>query len=944
MLKKLLTLMLAFLPFMGATAQEIELTTAQAKQLIKNTSKARVSVHDPSVVYDPVSKRYYILGTMRGTAWTTDFQNWTGVNLTWRSTTKSSCDISDVFVTPAVTTVTKNGEEVSMPAFNAMNWSGRNDSSWGLAGNMWAPDIIWNPTMKKWCMYQSINGDKWHSSIVLLTSDNITGPYLYQGPVVITGFDSGSHSYKETDLSIVLGSLSAMPSRYSGTWSTTSKASWPHAIDPCVFYDAEGKLWMVYGSWSGGLWMLELNEENGLRDYDVTYATNTNSDPYFGTRVGGGYYVSGEGAYIDRIGQYYYLFVSYGFYSPDGGYEMRVFRSDKPNGPYKDIAGRSAIYSGYVKNYGAGNDNRGVKLMGAYGKWGFMTQGETAQGHNSFMTTEGDQTMLVYHTKFNDGYPERGFHAVRVHQMFLNKNGWLVAAPFEYNGETTTNADIAGTQMVDRSDIPGTYHLLMHKYKMDYEKMEEVNPVEIELTEDGKVTGSYTGTWAITGGTCYLTLKLGSYTYNGVIVEQQMDEKSVKAITFSAVATNGVSVWGYKYRPDYALAWQVNNQKLPVKAAQVVKKNVDLYGMNLLVDNVALQWISSQPDVISEHGKYYPIGLEDNADVTLTARLTSCNYFWQQDFSVKAQSEDNAKPIAGTWADGIVAHYDFDDASALVNRMDNTQTAQLMRKSTTALPTIDDSEALRNGSVVHLNFGANAKESYVAIPNPLKGKDLSNGATLAFFVKRTDNNLWDALFGCTNGTAKLFFTGNLYAGFNDGGTDTNNWIDINNPGTVTCNDLSVGVWHHVIITFSRNSTNGISIYIDGGTAHSDRYNGSLNGTTVTTKKGFDYNLVLDHLAACDQLFLGNGSYWGSADARFDDFIVYDRSVSLLEAMSLNQMMDRADKDYVTSGIEELMPAQSRQQTDGRVYDLSGRCVQTQKPGLYIKNGKKYIVK
>lgn len=41
---------------------------------------------------------------------------------------------------------------------------------------MWAPDVIWNKAMKKWCMYLSVNGDYWYSSIILLTSDNIEGP------------------------------------------------------------------------------------------------------------------------------------------------------------------------------------------------------------------------------------------------------------------------------------------------------------------------------------------------------------------------------------------------------------------------------------------------------------------------------------------------------------------------------------------------------------------------------------------------------------------------------------------------------------------------------------------------------------------------------------------------------------------------------------------------
>ena len=201
-----------------------------------------------------------------------------------------------------------------------------------------------------------------------------------------------------------------------------------------VFYDEEGKLWMVYGSWSGGIWMLELDESTGLRDYDVTYPStngssdNVTSDPYFGTKVAGGRYVSGEGPYIEHIGNYYYLFVSYGGYAPDGGYEMRVFRSENPNGPYKDSRGVNAIFTDWTKNFGKNGDIRGEKILGAYNNWGFMTVGECAQGHNSVASTDDGRTFLIYHTKFNDGTIG---HQVRVHQLFVNKDGWLVASPFD---------------------------------------------------------------------------------------------------------------------------------------------------------------------------------------------------------------------------------------------------------------------------------------------------------------------------------------------------------------------------------------------------------------------------------------------------------------------------------------------------------------------------------
>jgi arabinan endo-1,5-alpha-L-arabinosidase len=949
----LLGLLLAVVPYASTQAQESEITTAQAKSYYKNVTKRRVSVHDPSVVYEPSTKRYYIFGSHRGMAYTTDMRNWSNASFNWRTSTSSNATNQQAFTTPAVKTVKKGGADVAFPAFNAMEWSARTDANYNVNGNMWAPDVIWNEKMGKWCMYLSINGDAWHSSIILLTADKITGPYQYQGPVVICGFYDAQHTFKDTDLELALGqTLSSLPTRYNVGKGWGNR--WPHTIDPAAFFDEDGKLWLVYGSWSGGIWMLELDEETGLRDYDVTYpSTNGNSngvtsDPYFGTKIGGGYYVSGEGPYIEHIGNYYYLFVSYGFYSPDGGYEMRVFRSAKPNGPYRDAGNRSAIFDGGVKNYGAGNDNRGEKLMGAYNGWGFQTLGETAQGHNSIIAADDGRTYLVYHTKFNDGRPDAGAHQVRVHQVFQNKSGWLVAAPFEYNGDATTDADIASKQLIANDDVPGTYQLLVHKYKMDYANMEEVKPVEITLTADGKVTGAYTGTWSITENTSYLALRLGSIVYNGVLTEQTMDEKNLKAVTFTAMATNGVNVWGFKYRDDYSLAWQLNNQTMPVSNNKSVLKNLDLYGVNV-IDNVGLQWTTDRPDVISDCGKYYPLGLADDTDVTLTARLTCGRYFWQQPYTVKAWSEEKAQSSVATWSDGMLAHYTFDDASSLVNSLDISQTAQLLRKSTTALPTVEDTELLRNGSVVHLNFGASGKESYVAIPNPLKGKALEDGATVSFFVKRTDDNQWDALFGCIDGTARLFMTGNLYLGFNDGKTESatvnHNWIDINNPNTVANTKLGTGQWHHVVVTFQRKvgaSTGGVIIYVDGN-RQTDKYEGKLNGTEFTARTGFDYGLIVDQLAACDALYLGYGSYWGSPDARFDDFIVYDRPLSAAEVMAFNQMIDRSDKAAGTSGISEVA-VQSSSLQDGPVYDLSGRRVETPHHGLYIRNGKKILVK
>ena len=300
----------------------------------------RISVHDPSVVWEPSTGYYYIFGSHLGAARTKNLTSWTSVKWIWGCMNESGNVVSvgneAAFRNCQTKTVVKGGEEVEFPAFDAYEWSAAY-GDYSIGGNMWAPDVIYNEAMGKWCMYMSINGPKWNSSIVLLTSDKITGPYLYQGPVVVSGFNvSGCPAaldYKNTDLELAIGKQTSLPSRYTAYWGRR----WPHCIDPCVFYDEQGRLWMSYGSWSGGIWMLELNKETGLRNYDARYpSTNGNtdgvtSDPYFGRKIAGGFYSSGEGSYIEHIGSYYFLFISNGGLAAggnaddynNGGYQMR---------------------------------------------------------------------------------------------------------------------------------------------------------------------------------------------------------------------------------------------------------------------------------------------------------------------------------------------------------------------------------------------------------------------------------------------------------------------------------------------------------------------------------------------------------------------------------------------------------------------------------------------
>ena len=502
----------------------------------------RVSVHDPSIVWDPQTSTYYVFGSHRAAAKSSNLMTWTAFTAPWATEASNNAANADAFTTPQITKVTKGGQEYELN-FDAFAWSKRGNSSYSVDGNMWAPDVIYNKHLGKWCMYLSVNGDYWYSSIIMLTADKIEGPYRYQAPVVTSGFNATN--YKDTDAEIVLGG-SSLPVRY--TPSDNYGNHWPNAIDPCVFYDEEGKLWMSNGSSSGGIFMLELDESTGLRDYDVTYAVSETSDPYFGKKVAGGYYVSGEASYIEYIGGYYFLFVTYGGLEAAGGYQMRVFRSENVDGPYVDSKGASAVFSGKSTNFGpkADDGNRGVNIFGAYNEWGNQVTGdfgERAQGHNSIIAAEDGRTYLVYHTRFQN----RGEgHEVRVHQVYQNEDGWLVAAPFEYTGEGVKSAGVAVAQKVATADIPGNYKLLTHEYGLDHAAKAVCTPVDVTLNADGTVTGDKTGTWTLKEGTSYITINLGA-AYKGVMVPQTLEPANTMAPSFTALnSATGVTIWGYK--------------------------------------------------------------------------------------------------------------------------------------------------------------------------------------------------------------------------------------------------------------------------------------------------------------------------------------------------------------------------------------------------------------
>ena len=397
-------------------------------------------------------------------------------------------------------------------------------------------------------------------------------------------------------------------------------------------------------------------------------------------------------------------------------------------------------------------------------------------------------TTPVRHSEFNlpllpDG-SRNASHAIRVHQLFLNEKGWLCAAPFVFNGETLTDNDIATSQPWTANDIEGDYEIIIHPYKLDHNNMQESTPVQIHLDADGTVSGAYTGTWKFSqSGKSYIQIKLGSTTYYGVVSEQTVQgtndklqtlTSNVKALCFSAVASSGEPVWGHKWQPQYAIAYNYNQHSSDeLKTNSTVKSNITI--MFDPEHGADIEWTSSNPEVLSETGKYNPGDTDQSVDMKV--RLSAGDYYWEKAYTANCLA---ATEVTGDPYSGLVAYYNFDE-KPVKNQMNSSQTATLSRSSQpTSAPTLE-ADYNRFGQVIHQYFGANGYNSYARMSNPLKDASDLDGFTVSLWVYRYDaENYYDdfwAFFNSAISSAsgpRLFFTGNSYLGFND---NNDNWFD-----------------------------------------------------------------------------------------------------------------------------------------------------------------------
>lgn len=890
----------------GAMAQTAVGDNDLANAYATQTITGRIAVHDPSIVMDVTGSNannplYYIYGSHLGRAKTYasgNYQIWNTFKTGEENTGTSKSLFADVdgklinFKDAYTTHVIKKvknykGEEVAFGNFDAHGWQYK---GYNVAGNQWAPDIVYNKTMKKWCMYMSLNGDKWCSSIVCFVSDNIEGPWTYQGPVVFSGFQgtyahnsyAAADDWKHTDFAIATGET-ALPTRYKvgDKWGTY----WPNCIDPCVFYDDNDNLWMSYGSWSGGIFMIRLDKTNGLRDYTYTFpyqisgktatpgAANANctSDPYFGKKIAGGYYVSGEASYIQKVSKYYYLFMSYGGLTAAGGYQIRVFRSENPDGPYKDCLtskGIDAMYGKYILNFGAdANRDEGVKLFGNY-QWETMPNAELAQGHNSAIVDHKGRALIVYHTRFMNRDEE---HEVRVHQLFVNQDGWLVAAPYEFSGETYNDNDIATQQLYDATEVEGDYQIIAHPYRQNTAAMDYEKPVTIHLNADGSISGEYTGKWELVSGTSYINLTLkgvatanAEVKFKGVLTEQTIDYTNIKALCFTALSssdglatsggvslqTRGLSIWGSKADAKAAIKYTLDKTSVPFAGGATLNSMPKLPTEGHL--GATISWKSSNPSILTDEGV-----VKGKGKVTMTMTISKDGYEYTKDYTLNIDAaaeettpvyypESSVKNTTSGWWLNFSPYYELQAGKKMQFKFYNYS---------------DEVNNWENWALVAATASRGA----------------SNYAE--YFVLRNDNYAWfTKLGGNTNeNTANVQFT-----------------LDNNFDWTNFKQDMNGSLVDMVVE------------YVASGTI-------KVNATITKDKKTYNYSFSMT-----------------SSTIKGDVTLFFVNEKSYIDGSSLS------------TGISNPIIIQKK--NDGKWFNLSGQQVDKSYKGVVIVNGKKFVNK
>lgn len=228
--------------------------------------------------------------------------------------------------------------------------------------NYWAPDVI--HLGSRYLLYYAVSSfGKITSAIGLATNPTL---------------DPTDPAYHWTDQGIVV------QSREGGDFN---------AIDPSVFSDDNGTLWLAFGSYWSGIKLIQLDPKTGKR---------LNPDAPL---ISLAYNKTIEASCLYKHAGYYYLFVNWGSccQGVNSTYTIRVGRSRKITGPYIDKDGVDMLQAGgtlLLGNKGPlfGPGHAGILINNGKSWFTSDFEGDTRMG--------GKATLAIMPLTWKSGWPE----------------------------------------------------------------------------------------------------------------------------------------------------------------------------------------------------------------------------------------------------------------------------------------------------------------------------------------------------------------------------------------------------------------------------------------------------------------------------------------------------------------------------------------------------------
>jgi arabinan endo-1,5-alpha-L-arabinosidase len=172
-----------------------------------------------------------------------------------------------------------------------------------------------------------------------------------------------------------------------------------NALDPAVFLDDDGRLWLSFGSFWSGIKLIELDPATGRRIAP--------DSPMYSLA----HWDAIEAPYIYKHDGHYYLFVSLGMCcrGVNSTYNTRVGRAEKVTGPYLDKDGKDLLLGG------------GTIVADTQGPF-------IGPGHAGIIEDHGKYWFSCH---FYDGTTERGISRLSIRPLAWSADGWPVVGQLD---------------------------------------------------------------------------------------------------------------------------------------------------------------------------------------------------------------------------------------------------------------------------------------------------------------------------------------------------------------------------------------------------------------------------------------------------------------------------------------------------------------------------------